>query len=88
MTKHEAMETPIRYDSGTNSYSGGSLLCGDTITDGTDVFRVTRRSGYFLCLDVLTPGGWKVSHSRCVDHTSPEYRGDLWRCACPEGGAL
>lgn len=71
---------PVRYDPSTDKYTGDINL-GDTVTDGTDNFVVTRRSGYTLELDKVTPEGKKIAPSRSVDPTSPEFKGDLYKTA-------
>lgn len=73
----DAIESPVRYDPSTDKYSGDGLKNGDLLTDGTDVLRVTRRSGFTVEVDKRTDNGWKVGGSRSVDPTSPDYRGDL-----------
>lgn len=79
-------EAPVRYDPSTDKYSGGGLKNGDLLTDGKDVFRVTRRSGYTVEVDKRTENGWKVAGSRSVDPTSPDFRGDLRRTTEGEPG--
>ena len=73
-------DNPVRYDPSTDKYTGNINL-GDTVTDGTDNFVVTRRSGYTLELDKVTPEGKKIAPSRSVDPTSPEFKGDLYKTA-------
>jgi len=71
---------PVRYDPSTDKYTGDIKL-GDTVTDGTDNFIVTRRSGYTLELDKVTSEGKKIAPSRSVDPTSPEFKGNLYKTA-------
>lgn len=80
---------PIRYDPSTDKYTGDIGL-GDMVTDGTDNFIVSRRSGYTLELDKVTPRGESLSPnirmfgSRSVDPTSPEFRGNLYKVKSAE----
>ena len=70
----------VRYDPSTDKYTGDVKL-GDTVSDGKDNFIVTRRSGYLLEVDKVTPEGKKVYGSINVDPTSTEFKGDLYKVA-------
>lgn len=70
----------VRYDPSTDKYTGNIKL-GDIVSDGKDNFIVTRRSGYLLEVDKVTPEGRKVYGSINVDPTSTEFKGDLYKVA-------
>lgn len=80
---------PVRYDPSTDKYTGDIQL-GDMLTDGKENFIVSRRSGYTLELDKVTPRGESLSPnirmfgSRSVDPTSPEFKGDLYKVKSAE----
>jgi len=77
----QAEEKPaVRYDPSTDKYTGNIKL-GDTVSDGKDNFIVTRRSGYLLEVDKVTPEGRKVYGSINVDPTSTEFKGNLYKVA-------
>jgi len=77
----QAEEKPaVRYDPSTDKYTGDIKL-GDTVSDGKDNFVVTRRSGYLLEVDKVTPEGRKVYGSINVDPTSTEFKGDIYKVA-------